>query len=77
MGIFVTSGCSRILKDKIYYTVVKSALTYGSECSPLSNEGARMVMHLAPIELKLVIKIALVWPRDEKATYISYQSYWR
>lgn len=35
--------CSRVLKGKIYRSVVRSALMYGSECWPLSNVHERML----------------------------------
>ncbi|EYC37910.1 hypothetical protein Y032_0757g2095 [Ancylostoma ceylanicum] len=41
-GILCDRRCSRMLKGKIYHTVVRPAVMYGSECWPVSKKHERM-----------------------------------
>ncbi|KIH46881.1 hypothetical protein ANCDUO_23063, partial [Ancylostoma duodenale] len=42
-GILCDRRCSRVLKGKIYRTVVRPAMMYGGECWPLSKTHERML----------------------------------
>ncbi|KIH47043.1 hypothetical protein ANCDUO_22902, partial [Ancylostoma duodenale] len=42
-GILCDRRCSRMLKGKIYRTVVRPAMMYGSECWPVSKKRERML----------------------------------
>ncbi|KIH45689.1 hypothetical protein ANCDUO_24267 [Ancylostoma duodenale] len=42
-GILCYRRCSRVLKGKIYHTVVRPAMMYGGECWPLSKNHERML----------------------------------
>ncbi|EYC46334.1 hypothetical protein Y032_0401g787 [Ancylostoma ceylanicum] len=42
-GILCDRRCSRVLKGKIYRTVVRPAMMYGSECWPVSKTHERML----------------------------------
>ncbi|EPB67324.1 hypothetical protein ANCCEY_13583, partial [Ancylostoma ceylanicum] len=42
-GILCDRRCSRVLKGKVYRTIVRPALLYGSECWPVSKTHERML----------------------------------
>ncbi|EPB70216.1 hypothetical protein ANCCEY_10702 [Ancylostoma ceylanicum] len=42
-GILCDRRCSRVLKGKIYRTVVRPAMMYGSECWPVTKAHERML----------------------------------
>ncbi|EYC14573.1 hypothetical protein Y032_0040g286 [Ancylostoma ceylanicum] len=43
-GILCDRRCSRVLEGKIYRTVVRPAMMYGSECRPVSKTHERMLI---------------------------------